>query len=220
MALRTERNLVCIKRTIEQNYDKFKTLGVFYLEKNEVLAKIAAEPEETIAKIADECRDGGVRWRRFPRYLNQVETALLDGAEIVDLSATEEKIDAICGKPVADFIRITEKADGVAVSFAVSGTFDCLMKANRNGRFTVRGMNVSPETEFTLVNELTAFWEDRYSVALKSPAVSFALSAEDSKMGKKGSAAIKLYALADGKLTVDDLGKYIDVAPLLRWINP
>ena len=220
MGQRTERNIISIKRTIDQNYDKFKNLGVFYLEKNEVLKKILSESEESIAKIADECREGGVRWRMFPKYLNKVESALLDGAEIVDLSATEEKIETICGIPTADFIKVTEKADGIAVSFNVTGTFDCLMKANRNGKFTVKGMGVTPETEFTLVNELTAFFEDRYSVALKSQAVSFAISAEDSKMGKKGSAAIKLYVLADGKLTIDDLGKYMDTSSMLIWINP
>lgn len=220
MAQRTERNIISIKRTIDQNYDKFKYIGVFYLEKNEVLAKIVSEPEESIAKIADECREGGVRWRMFPKYLNKLETALLGGAEIVDLSASEEKIDGICGKPVVEFIKVTEKPDGIAVSFDVTGTFDCLMKANRNGKFTVRGMGVTPETEFTLVNELTAFWEDRYSVALRSEAVSFAVSAEDSKMGKKGSAAIKLYVLADGKLIIDDLGKYMDTSSMLLWINP
>ena len=155
-----------------------------------------------------------------PKYLNKLETALLGGAEIVDLSATDEKIDGICGKPVSDFIRIKEKADGLAVSFDVTGTFDCLIKANRNGKFTVKGLGITPETEFTLVNELTAFWEDRYSLALKSEAVSFAISAEDSKMGKKGSAAIKLYVLADGKLTIDDLGKYMDTSSMLLWINP
>ncbi len=219
MAQRTERNIISIKRTIDQNYDKFKHLGVFYLEKNEVLGKILSESEESIAKIADECREGGVRWRMFPKYLNKVESALLGGAEIVDLSQTEEKISSICGKPVAEFIKVTEKADGIAVSFDVNGTFDCLMKANRNGKFTVKGMGVTPETEFTLVNELTAFFEDRYSVALKSEAVSFALSAEDSKQGKKGSAAIKLYVLADGKLIIDDLGKYMDTSPMLLWIN-
>lgn len=220
MAQRTERNIISIKRTIDQNYDKFKHLGVFYLEKNEVLGKILSESEEGIAKIADECREGGVRWRMFSKYLNKVESALLGGAEIVDLSATEEKIDAICGKPVADFIKVTEKADGIAVSFDVNGTFDCLMKANRNGKFSVKGLGVTPETEFTLVNELTAFFEDRYSLALKSEAVSFAISAEDSKQGKKGSAAIKLYVLADGKLTIDDLGKYMDTSAMLLWINP
>ena len=66
MAQRTERNIISIKRTIDQNYDKFKNIGVFYLEKNEVLAKIVSEPEESIARIADECREGGVRWRMFP----------------------------------------------------------------------------------------------------------------------------------------------------------
>ena len=179
-----------------------------------------SSPSRRTPKIADECREGGVRWRMFPKYLNKLETALLGGAEIVDLSAAEEKIDGICGKPVAEFIKVTEKPDGIAVSFDVTGTFDCLMKANRNGKFTVRGMGVTPETEFTLVNELTAFWEDRYSVALRSEAVSFAVSAEDSKMGKKGSAAIKLYVLADGKLIIDDLGKYMDTSSMLLWINP
>lgn len=220
MATRTERNIISIKRTIDQNYDKFKYIGVFYLEKNEVFKKIVSEPEETIAKIADECREGGVRWRMFSKYLNKLETALLDGAEIVDLSATEEKIDGICGKPVAQFIRVAEKPDGIAVSFNVTGTFDCLLKANRNGRFSVRGLGVTPETEFTLVNELTAFWEDRYSVALRSETVSFAVSAEDSKTGKKGSAAIKLYLLEGGRLVIDDLGKYMDTSAMLLWINP
>ncbi|MBE6597897.1 MAG: hypothetical protein E7638_00480 [Ruminococcaceae bacterium] len=220
MAQRTERNIISIKRTIDQNYDKFKHIGVFYLEKNEVFAKIVSEGEESIARIADECREGGVRWRMFPKYLNKLETALLGGAEIVDLSATDEKIDGICGKPVAEFIRVKEKADGIAVSFDATGKFDILLKANRNGKFSVKGLGVTPDTEFTLVNELTAFFEDRYSLALKSDSVSFAISAEDSKMGKKGSAAIKLYVLADGKLTIDDLGKYMDTAPMLLWINP
>ncbi len=220
MAQRTERNIISIKRTIDQNYDKFKHIGVFYPEKNMVLEKILSEGEETIARVADECREGGVRWRMFPKYLNKLETALLNGAEIVDLSSAEEKIDAICGKPVADFIRVTEKADGIAVSFDVTGTFDCFLKANRNGKFMVKGMAVTPDTEFTLVNELTAFFEDRYSLALKSDAVSFAISAEDSKQGKKGSAAIKLYVLADGKLIIDDLGKYMDTTSMLLWINP
>ncbi len=220
MAQRTERNIISIKRTIDQNYDKFKYLGVFYSEKNEVFAKIVSEDEETIARIANECREGGVRWRMFPKYLNKLESALLGGAEIVDLCATEEKIPAICGKAVADFIKVKEKADGIAVSFDVEGIFDCFLKANRNGKFSVKAMGVTPETEFTLVNELTAFWEDRYSVALKSETVSFAISAEDSKMGKKGSAAIKLYVLADDKLMIDDLGKYTDTSAMLLWINP
>ncbi len=94
------------------------------------------------------------------------------------------------------------------------------MQANRYGRFSVRAMAVTPETEFTLVNELTPFWEDRYSIALKSADASFALSAEDSKTGKKGSAAIKLTVLENGRLTIDDLAKYLDTTPLLRWINP
>ena len=39
---RCDRSMMVIKRTIENNYDKFKTVGVFYLEKNAVLAEIAA----------------------------------------------------------------------------------------------------------------------------------------------------------------------------------
>ena len=58
---RCDRSMMVIKRTIENNYDKFKTVGVFYLEKNAVLAEIAAKSEEEIAAIADECREMRLR---------------------------------------------------------------------------------------------------------------------------------------------------------------
>ena len=73
--LRRVRDIVSIKRTIWSNYDRFRTLGVFYLERNEVLDKICAMPEEEIAKIAAECREGGVRWRSFTKHMNKIESA-------------------------------------------------------------------------------------------------------------------------------------------------
>lgn len=220
MKTRTDRDVIAIKRTIDQNYDKFKHIGVFYLEKNEVFRQILASSDEEVARIAAECREGGVRWRMFPKVLAQLEKALLGGAEIVDCSLSEEKgILTLGGVPAESFVRVIERPDGAAVSFQTTGVFDCLMKANRNGRFSVKGMTLTPDTEFTLVNELAPFFEDRYSIAFRSPAFSFALSAEDAKTGKKGSVTVKLYVLEGGRLTVDDLGKYVDTSSLLLWIT-
>lgn len=220
-SMRRVRDVVSIKRTIWSNYDKFRTLGVFYLEKNAVLAKVLGEGEETIARVANECREGGVRWRMFTKYLNKIETALLGGREIIDLTQTDEKaLDTIAGMPVADFIRVIDDPAGVKVAFNVSGAYDVLAKGNRNGCFEVKNMTVTPETEFTLVNELNAFWEDRYSVALKSENLSVALSAEDPKTGKKGSSCVRIYVIEGDKVRIDDLGKYIDTTDLTLWITP
>lgn len=218
---RRSRDLVSIKRTIWSNYDRFRTLGVFYLERNEVFDRIASLPEEEIAKIARECREGGVRWRTFPKYLSKIESALLAGREVIDLSRSEERAFAsVAGLPVAEFVRPVECPSGVKVSFAVNGSFDVLARGNRNGCFEAKGLTVTPETEFTLVNELLPFWEDRYSLALRSESLSFALSAEDPGTGKKGSACLRLYVIEDGAVRVDDLGKYLDSSALTLWINP
>ncbi|MCR5681435.1 MAG: hypothetical protein K6G29_03190, partial [Clostridiales bacterium] len=75
--IRRVRDIVSIKRTIWSNYDRFRTLPVFYLERNEVLDAVAALPEEQIAEIAADCREGGVRWRSFVKYMNKIESALL-----------------------------------------------------------------------------------------------------------------------------------------------
>lgn len=215
------RDIVSIKRTIWSNYDRFRTLGVFYLERNEVLDKIAALPEEEIAKIAQECREGGVRWRTFPKYLSKIETALIGGREIIDLTQSDEKaFGVIAGMAVEEFVKPVETVSGVKVSFNIHGKFDVLSKANRNGCFEGKGMTVDPETEFTLVNELLPFWEDRYSLALKSENLSVALSAEDPKTGKKGSSCIRLYVIEGGAVRIDDLGKYLDTAGMTLWINP
>ena len=220
-SLRRVRDVVSIKRTIWSNYDKFRTLGVFYLEKNAVLAKVLSEGDEAIARAANECREGGVRWRMFTKYLSKIETALLGGREIVDLTQSEEKaIDTIAGMPVADFIRVIDDPAGVKVAFNVSGTFDVLAKGNRNGCFEVSGMGITPDTAFTLVNELNAFWEDRYSIAIKSENLSVALSAEDPKTGKKGSSCVRIYVIENGKVSIDDLGKYMDTSALTLWITP
>ena len=106
------------------------------------------------------------------------------------------------------------------MSFSVTGTFDLLQRGNRNSCFQIRGLPVTPETEFTVVNELLPYWEDRYSLALKSPELSFAISAEDPKIGKKGSACVRLYVMDENRAAADDLGKYTDTAPLTLWINP
>jgi len=106
------------------------------------------------------------------------------------------------------------------VAFNLNGTFDVLAKGNRNGTFEVSSMGITPDTTFTLVNELLPFWEDRYSVALKSENFSVALSAEDPKTGKKGSACVRIYVIEDGKVTIDDLGKYMDTSMLTLWITP
>lgn len=218
---RRVRDIVSIKRTIWSNYDKFRTLGVFFLERNEVLRKIESLTDEEIAKIAEECREGGVRWKGFVKHLNKIETSLIGGREIIDYSLTDERVfDTIGGRPVAEFIRVIEKTDGVAVAFDVNGKFDVLAKGNRNGCFDVKNLTVTPESEFTLVNELTNFWEDRYSVALKGENFSVAVSAEDPKTGKKGSSCAKIYVIEPNAIKIDDLGKYIDTAPLTLWINP
>ncbi len=220
-SIRRNRDIVSIKRTIWSNFDKFRTLGVFYLERNSVLENIAALPEDAIAKIAVECREGGVRWRNFLKYLNKAETALVGGREITDLSQTEEKaFTTVQGMELSDLIRVTDTASGIRVSFNLDGTYDVLAKGNRNGTFEVSAMNITPDTTFTLVNELLPFWEDRYSVALKSENFSIAISAEDPKTGKKGSACIRIYVIEDGKITIDDLGKYMDTAKMTLWINP
>ncbi len=220
-SIRRNRDIVSIKRTIWSNFDKFRTLGVFYLERNQVLAKIAAMPDEDIAKIAVECREGGVRWRNFLKYVNKVETALLDGREIIDLSQTEEKaFTTAAGQELSDLIRIVDDPAGVRVAFNLTGTFDVLAKGNRNGTFEVSSMGITPDTTFTLVNELLPFWEDRYSVALKSENFSIALSAEDPKTGKKGSACVRIYVIENGKVTIDDLGKYMDTSMMTLWITP
>lgn len=219
--MRRVRDVVSIKRTIWSNYDKFRTLGVFYLEKNAVLEKVLGESDENIARIANECREGGVRWRGFQKYLNKIEKAFIGEREIIDLSKTEEKaIEAVADMSVAELVNIIEAPDGVKVSFNISGTFDVLCKGNRNGCFEVHGMGVTPNTEFTLVNELNAFWEDRYSVALKSEGFSVALSAEDPGTGKKGSACVRIYIIEGDRIIIDDLGKYIDTSSMTLWVNP
>ena len=219
--IRRVRDIVSIKRTIWSNYDRFRTLPVFYLERNEVLSAVAALPDEEIAKIAADCREGGVRWRSFTKYMNKAESALLGGRELVDFSQKEERLfDTVGGVPAGEFVKIRETASGAAVSFTVTGTFDLLQRGNRNGCTEIRGLGVTPETEFTVVNELLPFWEDRYSVALKSPALSFAVSAEDPKLGKKGSACVRLYVIEEDRVAVEDLGKYTDTAPLTLWITP
>lgn len=219
--IRRVRDIVTIKRTIWSNYDRFRTLPVFYLERNAVLDAVAALPEDEIAKIAADCREGGVRWRSFPKYMNKVEAALLGNRLLVDASQKDEPLfETVGGVPVGDFVKIRECASGAAVSFAVAGTFDLLQRGNRNGCTEIRGLGVTPETEFTVVNELLPYWEDRYSVALKSPALSFAISAEDPKLGKKGTSCIRLYVIEEDRVAVDDLGKYIDTTPLTLWITP
>ena len=219
--IRRVRDIVSIKRTIWSNYDRFRTLPVFYLERNAVLDAVAALPEQEIAAIAADCREGGVRWRSFTKSMNQIEAALLGDREIVDGSQKEEKLfETVGGVPVEDFVKIRECASGAAVSFRVRGTFDLLQRGNRNGCTEIRGLGVTPETDFTVVNELLPYWEDRYSVALKSPALSFAISAEDPKLGKKGTSCIRLYVIEEDRVAVDDLGKYIDTTPLTLWITP
>ncbi len=218
--LRRNRDIVSIKRTIASNYDRFRSLGIFYHERGAVLDKIAGLPDEEIAKIAAECREGGVRWRSFAKYLNKIEGAMLTG-EVVDMSQSDERaFTEICGVPAADFVKVKETASGVKISFAVDGAYDIYAKANRNGCFEVSGMGVTPATEFTLVNELNPFWEDRYSVALKSSSVSFAVSVEDPKTGKKGGACARIYVFENGALKIDDLAKYVDATALTLWIAP
>ncbi len=218
---RLDRNIISIKRTIWSNFDKFRTLGVFYLERNAVLNKVTSLPEEEIAKIADECREGGVRWRNFVKYLNKIEASLLGEREIIDMSQKSElAFGDVDGKSIAELVTVSESASGVAVSLGVSGKFDILQKGNRNGCFELKNVTVSPETEFTLVNELLPFWEDRYSVALKSESLSIAISSEDPKTGKKGSACAKIYVIDEKTVRIDDLAKYIDTTALTRWINP
>jgi len=218
---RRVRDVVSIKRVIWSNYDKFRTLSVFYTERNEVLKKVLEQDDETVARIADECREGGTRWRGFTKYMNKLETAFVGEREIVDLSQTDEKaLTTVGGVDVKDFVKILEKNDGVAVSFAVNGTFDVLTKGNRNGVGDFRNVGVTESTEFTVVNELLPFWEDRYSVALKSENLSFAISAEDPKTGKKGSACVRLYVIEPNRVVIDDLGKYVDTTALTLWINP
>ena len=215
------RDIVSIKRTIWSNYDKFRTLGVFYEERNEVLDRICQMSEEEIASIAVDCREGGVRWRSFTKFMNKAESALLGTREIADGSQEDGKLfDTVGGVPAEDFVKIRETASGAVVSFNVTGTFDLLQRGNRNGCCEIRGLNVTPGTEFTAVNELLPYWEDRYSIALKSPELSFAIAAEDPKIGKKGSACVRLYVLTPDRTAVDDLGKYTDTSPLTLWINP
>ncbi|MBO5126863.1 MAG: hypothetical protein J6D10_04760, partial [Clostridia bacterium] len=152
--------------------------------------------------------------------MNKIEGAMLTG-EVIDRSADEEcALTDILGIPVADFIKIRETASGVNLSFETTGVYDVYSKMNRNGCFEVSGMNVTPATEFTVVNELNTFWEDRYSIALKSEAVSFAVSVEDPKTGKKGGALARIYVFKDGSLYVDDLAKYMDTSALTLWIAP
>ena len=219
--LRRVRDIVSIKRTIWSNYDRFRTLGVFYLERNEVLDAVCAMSDEEIAKIAADCREGGVRWRSFTKYLNKIESALLGDREIADPGASDEKaFDTVAGVPAAEFVRIHESASGVALSFNVTGTFDLLQRGTRNGCTEIRNFSVTPETRFTVVNELLPYWEDRWSVALKSGLLSFAVAAEDPKLGKKGSACARLYVMDENRTAVDDLGKYTDTSALTLWINP
>lgn len=219
--LRRVGNIISIKRVIWSNYDKFRTLGVFFVEKKEVLDLIAAQDDETIARIANECREGGVRWRGFTKYMNKIESTLVGGREIVDMSQSEERaLTSVGGVPIEELVKVTEKPSGVAVSFNVTGKFDLLEKGNRNGVADIKNIGVTPETEFTVVDELLPFWEDRYSVALKSDELSFAISAEDPKTGKKGSACVRIYVVENDRIVIDDLGKYTDTTPLTLWINP
>lgn len=220
-SIRRNRDIVSIKRTIWSNFDQFRTLGVFYLERNQVLAKIASLPDEDIAKIAAECREGGVRWKNFLNYLTKTETALLGGREIMDLSRAEGKaLTTAAGQEISGLIRIIDDPAGVRVAFNLTGTYDVLAKGNRSGTFEVSSMGITPDTAFTLVNELLPFWEDRYSIALKSETFSIALSAEDPGNGKKGSACVKIYVIEDGKIIIDDLGKYMDTSMMTLWITP
>ena len=219
--LRRVRDIVSIKRTIWSNYDRFRTLGVFYLERNAVLDAVCAMSDEEIARIAAECREGGVRWRGFTKVMTKIEAALLGTREIVDLGASDERaFDTVAGVAAEEFVKIHESASGVAVSFNVTGVFDLLQRGNRNGCAEIRNLSVTPETRFTVVNELLPYWEDRWSVALKSPSLSFALAAEDPKLGKKGSACARLYVTDEKRAAADDLGKYTDTSALTLWINP
>ena len=219
--LRRVRDIVSIKRTIWSNYDRFRTLGVFYLERNAVLDAVCAMSDEEIARIAAECREGGVRWRSFAKYMNKRETELLGGRVPADFSQGEEKgFVTVGGVPAEEFVKVRETASGAAVSFNITGTFDLLQRGNRNGCTEIRNLSVTPETRFTVVNELLPYWEDRWSVALKSGPLSFAVAAEDPKLGKKGSACARLYVMDGTRAAADDLGKYIDTSALTLWINP
>lgn len=218
---RRARDLVSIKRVIWSNYEKFRTLGVFFVERKEVTDMIAAQDDETIAKIAAECRECGVRWRGFTKYMTKLEKSMIGEREIVDASMTDEKaLETVGGVKTEDFVKIIEKPSGVAVSFKVNGRFDLISKGNRNGVCEIKGIGVTEETEFTVVDELLPFWEDRYSVALKSDGLSFAISAEDPKTGKKGSACVRIYVIEENRVVIDDLGKYTDTSALTLWINP
>jgi len=217
---RINRNVLTIKRTIENNTDKFKTLGVFFLEKNAVLQAVLQQSEEEIAKIAADCRENGVRWRMFAKVMRKAEEALLGGMEIRDLSLTEDKIPLENTEWADSPVQVFPQPDGVQISFGVNGTFDVLGKMNRNGKYQISGVQVTPQTKFTVVNELLPFWEDRYSVALRGENLWMAVSVEDPKIGRKGLACVKLYVGQNGILYIDNLDKYTDVTEMLRWINP
>ena len=74
-SLRRVRDIVSVKRTIWSNYERFRMLGIFFLERNMVLDAVCAMSEEEIAKIAADCREGGVRWRSFTKHMNKIEAA-------------------------------------------------------------------------------------------------------------------------------------------------
>lgn len=221
VSMRRVRDVISIKRTIWSDYEKFRTLGVFYLERNEVLKRICSLSEDEIAKIASDCREGGVRWKGFSKFLTKAENALLAGREAKDFSQTDEKgLVSVGGTAIENFITVHEQDSGVSVSFNVNGRFDVLAKGNRSGCFEVSGMNITPDTQFTVVNELIPFWEDRYSLAVKGENFSAAISAEDPKTGKKGGACIRIYVVEGENVIIDDLGKYIDTSALTLWVTP
>lgn len=152
------------------------------------------------------------------QIINKVEKNIMGSREIIDYSDTEERLPE-------NLIPILKKIQGfwenneLIIKPKLSGVFDFIQKSNRTTVTEIRNLLLEENTEFFLRSGFNLYWEEKYSLAWRTPDFGLALYTASAAGGGKGQARVLVKVLQKDALYIDNGAKYFDVTSFLVDVN-
>lgn len=201
------QNIGDILHTIQYSYvlDSLKDLKYFRNWKEEILEAMTEEEKKSMCLGED----------KIPRKVAaRLYKTLTDGLNCVN--ATCEQLEDVSGnlKELFSGIKVERSVGTVGISIPVNGTFDAELQQNRS-RTSIKGINVTSDTWFEVVNVFSAYKGDAAGVCLTGKDFWIGVVRADAPSGMKGVNMVRIIYKDNHTLVVDDLSKYTDVSALL-----
>lgn len=216
MEERYTMNMSKVIQGLRYNYPKSNHFNDTFFNMKAYIAEKAFSGEipEKIAENLEKGENANVQ-----AAFNFVDKMLIKGREILDFSENAEK--GLDGAPEGflSSIEIKDDVADVKILFNESLKADVYQFFGRGSSNEIKGLSITPDTEFSLRRKFNSYWEEGFGIAFRNENFWLAIKAEASGEGIKGLAMIKVIVYTDEKYIIDDAAKYFDVTPLIKGLS-